>query len=69
MATEKFKKDAPSSLPITDHKIPRELSSPCPFCSKTFISLGKHISKCRERERDGREYSPYLAKKTLDKKA
>ena len=67
IATEKFKKYAPSSLPITDQKIPRELSSPCPFCSKTSINLGKHISKYRES--DGRDYSPHLAKKTLDKKA
>ena len=53
MATEKLKKDAPSISPITDHKIPRELSSPFPFYGKTsisLISLGNHISKCRERE-------------------
>ena len=66
MATKKFKKIA-SILPITNHKIPRELSSPCPFCGKTFIRLGNHISKCTER--DGRDYLPNLAKKTLDKKA
>ena len=67
MVTEKFKKDASSILPITDYKIPRELSSPCPFCGKIFISLGNHISKCTER--DGRDYLPYIAKKILDKKA
>ena len=66
MATKKFKKDA-SILTITNYKIPREHSSPCPFCGKTFISLSNHISKCTER--DGRDLLPNLAKKTLYKKA
>ena len=47
-----------------DPKILEQLSSPCPLCDKTCISLGKHISKHRENARD---YLHYLAKKTLDK--
>ena len=31
----------------------------CPFCSKAFKSVGKHLPRCRER--DGRDYKQFLA--------
>ena len=38
----------------------------CPFCGKVFKRVGNHLPHCKER-RD-RDYSAYLAKKTLDKR-
>ena len=38
----------------------------CPFCEKVFKRVGNHLTHCKER-RD-RDYSAYLAKKTLDKR-
>lgn len=39
----------------------------CPFCAREFKSLGNHLPKCKERH--DRDYSSYLSKKTLDRKA
>ena len=39
----------------------------CPFCTREFKSLGNHLPKCKERH--DRDYSSYLSKKTLDRKA
>ena len=38
----------------------------CPFCKSSFKKLGCHLPKCRMRE--GKDYSSYLSKKTLDKR-
>ena len=42
-------------------------TSQCLFCAEPFKALGIHLPKCKERT--GRDYPPYLSKKTLDKKA
>ena len=34
--------------------------SACPFCGQLFVRLGGHLSRCKERQ--GREYTSYLAK-------
>jgi len=36
-----------------------------PFCEKEFRRLENHLPHCKERE--GRDYSAFLAKRTLDK--
>ena len=42
--------------------------STCPFCNKSgFKKLGNHLPRCKER--NGQDYSSFLAKKTLAKKA
>ena len=38
----------------------------CPFCAKSFQKLGNHLPFCPKR--DGRDYSSYLSKKTLQKR-
>ena len=43
---------------------PSQDLSACPFCDREFRRLGNHLPKCKERD-----YSVYLSKKTLDKKA
>jgi len=45
---------------------PSELAkNTCPFCGKEFRRLENHFPHCKERK--GRDYSAFLAKKTLDK--
>ena len=46
---------------------PTELMTACPFCEKSFKRLGNHLAHCKERQ--GRDYSAYLSKKTLDKRS
>ena len=41
-------------------------SKPCPFCQKVFKGLGNHLSRCKERQ--GRDYTPFLSGKTLAKR-
>ena len=42
--------------------------STCPFCNKAdFKRLGNHLPHCKER--NGRDYTPFLSQKTLNKKA
>ena len=43
-----------------------ELLTACPFCEKSFRRLGNHLAYCKERQ--GRDFSAYLSKKTLDKR-
>ena len=38
----------------------------CPFCGQFFQGLGNHLQHCKDRQ--GRDYSQYLSKKTLQKK-
>ena len=40
--------------------------TPCPFCNTTFKRVGNHLPHCKKR--DGRNYSQFLAPKTLKKK-
>ena len=54
----------PATLPDSlNQEAPQLL---CPFCAKAYKGLGNHLSKCKER--NGRDYSAYLSRKTLDKK-
>lgn len=39
---------------------------PCPFCSIPFKRLGNHLRHCPER--NGQDYTSYLAQKTLDRR-
>ena len=43
------------------------LRTPCPFCGKLFARVGSHLAHCTERQ--GRDYSVYLAEKTLKNKS
>ena len=43
------------------------LRTPCPFCDKLFTRVGSHLAQCTERQ--GRDYSAYLAEKTLRNKS
>ena len=43
------------------------LRKPCPFCDKLFTRVGSHLAHCPERQ--GRDYSAYLAEKTLKNKS
>jgi len=47
--------EAPSELP----------KNTCPFCGKEFRRLENRLPHCKERE--GRDYSTFLVKKTVDK--
>ena len=38
----------------------------CPFCGLFFQGLGNHLQHCKDRQ--GRDYSQYFPKKTLQKK-
>ena len=41
--------------------------STCPFCNRAdFKRLGNHLPHCKER--NGRDYTPFLSEKTLTKK-
>ena len=50
-----------------DNQSPDPALTSCPFCAREFKSLGNHLPKCKERH--DRDYSSYLSKKTLDRKA
>ncbi len=41
--------------------------SACPLCARSFQRLGNHLPRCSERA--DRDYSMYLSKKTIEKKA
>ena len=41
--------------------------SPCPFCNTVFRRVGNHLPHCKQR--DGKDYSQYLAPKTLKNKS
>ena len=41
--------------------------NPCPFCNIYFKSVGNHLRHCKYR--NGRDYSQYLAPKTLAKRS
>ena len=42
-------------------------ATPCPFCNTLFKRVGNHLPYCKQR--DGRDYSQYLAPKTLKKRS
>jgi len=41
--------------------------TPCPFCNQLFKKLGIHLPHCKERR--GKDFSMYLSRKTIQKKA
>ena len=53
-----------ATLPVQKSSV---LLTACPFCEKSFKRHGNHLAYCKERQ--GRDYSAYLSKKTLDKRS
>ena len=51
-------RDSPST-PATS-SLPRNATTPCPFCGLSFKRLGSHLSRCKQR--GGRDYSVYLSR-------
>ena len=45
---------------------PSQEITACPFCGNPYKKLGNHLPRCKQR--DNRDYSAYLSKKTLDKR-
>jgi len=54
-------------MATTPDQRPRGALQSCPFCGKEFRGLGNHLPHCKDRQ--GRDYSIYLAQKTLEKKS
>ena len=50
--------DSPS-MPATS-SLPRNATTPCPFCGLSFKRLGSHLSRCKQR--GSRDYSVYLSR-------
>ena len=60
-------REGPADMSARDNQPPAPALSDCPFCGKQFKAVGNHLPRCKER--DGRDYSSYLSKKTLYNKA
>ena len=54
-------------MATTPDQRPRGALQNCPFCGNEFRGLGNHLPHCKDRQ--GRDYSMYLAQKTLEKKS
>ena len=51
-------RDSPSTSATSS--LPRNATTPCPFCGLSFKRLGSHLSRCKQR--GGRDYSVYLSR-------
>ena len=54
-------RDSPSTSATSS--LPRNATTPCPFCGLSFKRLGSHLSRCKQR--GGRDYSVYLSRQPV----
>ena len=54
-----------SSVPPINSSLSSRPTSTCPFCHLSFVRLGCHLPKCKQR--GDRDYSAYLSDKTRRK--